>query len=274
MNEAQTTAMGSNWAETKGEAVSNRVTYMKVNKGRNQVRVVGNILRRYVYWVTNVDGSKLTFENLDFNRESEAFENTNMNPVKELKLQATTFTGELEFDKEGNPKPLGSKKAYMVPVINRSTNAVEYMELKKGVFDGINEVMAKLHDPKITRRYADKEYSVPNPSFIDIVFAKNGAGLNTEYKVDIMETMDFVTDPEMFESLSEQHKQDASLIENLKPIEEVFPRKTYTELKEDLTKFMLGKAGNKDKEEGAAGNAPTPSEFKNYDKEAMSELDD
>lgn len=276
MNEQQSAGMASNWGSTKGEAQSNRVTYMKVNKGRNQIRVLGSILRRYIYWVTNPQGKKLPFENLDFNRETEQFENHGLNPVKEQNFQSTKFTGELEFDDKGNPKPLGSKKAYMIAVINRATNAVEYMELKKGVFDGINEVMNKLNtDAKIMKRFVDPAYRVPNPGYIDFVFHKTGAGLSTEYKVDLLETMDYVTDDEMFEAMVAQHKQDLTLLEDLKPIDEVFPRKTYDEQKTDLLKFLKG-----DEEKAAGGKgsgAPepdAPKDFANFSQEAVDELDD
>lgn len=274
MNEAQQNAMASNWGETKGEAQSNRVNYMKVNKGRNQIRIVGNILRRYIYWVTNKEAKKQPFENLDFKRETESFESTGLNPVKELNMQSRTFHGELEFDKDGKPKPLGSKKAYMVPVINRATNQVEYMELKKGVFDGVTEVMAKLNDPRFLKRFVDPEYRVRNPSFIDIVFTKTGTGLNTEYKVDIMETMDFVTDEDMFEVLKGRHEQDASLLEDLKDIEEVFPRETYSEQKERLAKFLKGSSeGGKGTKDAPKAQEPSKTEFANYDSEALDDLE-
>lgn len=278
MNEQQSAGMASNWDTTKGEAQSNRVTYMKVNKGRNQIRVLGSILRRYIYWVTNPQGKKLPFENLDFNRETEQFENHGLNPVKEQNFQSTKFTGELEFDDKGNPKPLGSKKAYMVAVINRATNAVEYMELKKGVFDGINEVMGKLNtDPKIMKRFVDKSYRVPNPGYIDFIFHKTGTGLNTEYKVDLLETMDFVTDEDAFEAMQAQHKEDIKLLEDLKPIDEVFPRKTYDEQKTDLLKFLAGTDESESAGEpnaGAAKEPQKPKDFSTYSQEAVDELED
>lgn len=264
-----TTAL--NWGETKGEAKSNNVDYMKSNAGENRIRVVGNILRRYVYWVPGAKGNSAPFENLEFNRDTEKFENTGLNPVKELGLFARNFkSGEIEMQKnkrtgEDEPKPLGSKKAYLVPVINRATNSLEYMELKKGIFDGINEVMGKLNDPKQIKRFANPEYRVPNPMFVDIIFTKTGKGLDTEYKVDIIETLDLVQDEDAFGAMLDLHEADESVIADLDPIEETFPRKTYAEQKADLQKWING-TDEKENEEGK--QEPNGSEA-----EAMNELD-
>lgn len=265
-----TTNTAMNWGTTNGEAVANDVTYMKLAKGRNQVRVVGNILRRYVYWLENEKGNKAPFENLDFNRETEKFENTGLNPVKELGLQARDFQGNLLFNTDGQPKPMGSKKAYMCQVINRATNQVEYMELKKGVFDGIKEVMVKLNDPKQIRRFADESYRVPNPMFIDIIFNRTGEKLNTEYKVDILEVMDMVQDEETFQNMLTDHENDKALLNELKPIEEVFPRSTYSDQKTTIDKFL---SGSNDKAKGGEDANADSSKPSDSEQEAMNELD-
>lgn len=274
-----TNSAAMNWGTTNGEAVTNDVTYMKLAKGTNQIRVVSNILRRYVYWLENAKGKKAPFENLDFNRDTEKFENTGLNPVKELGLQARDWNGNLEFDKNGQPKPLGSKKAYMCQVVNRATNQIEYMELKTGVFNGIKEVMAKLNDPKQIRRFADPEYRVPNPMFIDVIFNRTGEKLSTEYKVDILETMDMVQDEDTFKAMIARHKEDEALLANLKPIEEVFPRQTYSEQKEAINKFLAaeddkpaqGGDDNGDGADNSNGGWGTPNANA---EEAMNELDD
>ena len=268
----QTTAMQSNWGQTNGESRSNKVNYTKFNAGRNHIRIVGDILRRYVYWLENPQGKRLSFENLDFNRDTESFENNGLNPVKELGLQSRDFNGKLEFDKDGKPKPIGSKKSYLVPIINRATNQLEYMELKKGIFDGINEIMAKVNDPRTMRKFVDADYRVPNPTYIDVIFHKTGKGLDTEYKVDIIDTLDMVQDSEMFEVMQGAHQQDVALLRDAKPVNEVFPRQTYAEQKAALAKFM---AGDSDKgTDGQEPDAPASTDFKNYDNEAMNELDD
>lgn len=259
-----------NWGDTKGEADSGKVNYMTFNDGTNRIRIVGDILRRYVYWVKGAQGKSAPFENTDFNRDTERFESGGPNAVKELGLFETNFkTGAVVMvkkDGEEVPKPLGSKKSYLVPVINRATNQIEYMELKKGIFDGINEVMGKLNDPKQIRRFADPEYRVPNPMYIDVVFTKSGKGLDTEYKVDIIDTLDMVQDDDCFTEMKELHEKDAALLKDLKPTEEVFPRTTYAEQKENLAKWING-TDEKKNEEGKA--EPNKSE-----EEAMNELDD
>lgn len=259
------TEQALNWGETNGEAISNKVTYMKFNEGTNTIRIVGNILRRYIYWLENVKGAKLPFENLDFSRETEKFMNTGLNPVKELGLQSRDYYGNLEFNKDGSPKPLGSKKAYLVPVINRASNAVEYMELKKGIFDGINEVMAKLNDPKQIKKFVDTDYRVKNPMFVDIIFTKSGKGKDTEYKVDLLDVMELVQDDDEFEAMMKQHQADEALLKDLRPIDEVFPRQSYSEQKEALEAFMNPSTDDADEEQDPKANEAA--------NEAMNELD-
>ena len=269
MNQDTKANVQSNWGQTKGEAQSNKITYTKFNNGRNHIRIVGDILRRYCYWLENKDGQRGSFENLDFCRDTESFQNNGLNPIKELGLQSTDFLGKPEFNKDGSPKPLGSKKSYLVPIINRSTNQLEYMELKKGIFDGVNEVMQKVNDPRNQRKFVDGDYRVPNPSFIDVVFAKTGEGINTEYKVDIMDTMDFVMDPDMYDTMKGAHQADALILKDVKPITEVFPRQTYDEQKAAVAKFLAGKSKE------ATPQAPAAkTDFAQYDNEAMNELDD
>lgn len=258
-----------NWGTTKGEAQTNNVTYMKFNAGENRIRVIGDILRRYVYWVPNHDGSKSApFENLEFNRDTERFENTGLNPVKELGLYELNFkTGQVVYQKDRNtgeevPKPLGSKKAYLTPVVNRATGEVEYMELKKGIFDGINEVMGKVNDKKVRRFFVDQDYQVNTPMDIDIIFTKTGKGLDTEYKVDLMATLGLLQDEDEFENLKELHDSDEKLIEDTDPIEETFKRQTYDEQKQGLAKWRT--APDEKPEEKPSESA----------EEAMNELDD
>jgi hypothetical protein len=254
-----------NWGDTNGEAVSNKIAYMKFNKGVNKIRIVGNIVRRYIYWLENSAGAKFPFENLDFNRETERFENHGKNPVKELKLQSHDFYGKPEFDKNGEPKPLGSKKAYVVPVINRATGKIEYMELKKGIFDGVNEVMKKINEQRTKNRYVDPDYQVRSPSAIDVTFNVTGEKIDTEYKVDLIETMDNVTDPDMFAEMVKQHEADKELLKDLQPVEKTFPRATYDEQKAAIHKFL-----NPEPADAAPSAATDPS----LDGEAMSDLED
>ena len=259
-----------NWGDTKGEAQSNKVTFMKQEDGTNHIRIVGGIVRKYDYWVTktNEDGSQLSvpFENLRFNRDTESFVQGAEDPISELGLQNYTGFGNSrkpEFDKEGEPVPLKSKKAYVCPVINRKTNQIEYMELKKGIFDGVKDVMAQVNSPKIQRRMCDPEYSVPNPMFIDIIYTKSGKGLDTTYKVELMDVVEQLQDEDEFAAMMKRHKEDEALIADMKPNDEVLPRKTPAEQREAVNKFLYGDDEDKPAEEQS-----------DAEQEAMNELDD
>lgn len=265
-----------NWGDTKGEAQSNKVTFMKMAAGENKIRIVGNIVRKYDYWVKNSEGNSLPFENLAFNRETESFVQGAADPVRELGLQHTDWKGKPVFDDNGEPVPMKCKKAYVCPVINRATNQIEYMELKKGVFDGINEVMQKVNDPKFIKRFADDEYRVPNPMFIDVTFTKSGQGLDTEYKVDVMEVMDQLMDDDSFNAMLARHKADDALIKDMKSPEEVFPVKTAQEQRDALARHLNPES--KDEKSKSAGEGEQ-SQSGSWDvnpqaQEAMNELDD
>ncbi len=267
-----------NWGETKGEAQSNKVTFMKMAAGTNRIRVVGNIVRKYDYWIKNSKGNSLPFENLDFDRDAEAFVQGNRNPVKELGLQNMDWKGNPEFDKEGNPVPLKSKKAYVCPVINRATGKLEYMELKKGVFDGINMLMAKLNDPKIRKRFADPEYATPNPMAIDVIFTKSGEGLSTKYEVDLIGCLDLVQDEDEYADLMTKFKGDAEILKDMKSPEEVFPRRTYDEQKALLIKHLNPEddapQGGQDSGEQKSGGDGNWGIDNQAGREALNELED
>lgn len=254
-----------NWGNTKGEAQSNKVTYMKM-EAQNRIRVVGDIVRKYEYWIRNDKGNSLPFENLDFDRDLEQFVQGNRNPVKELGLPNYLYKGGVETDNEGNVVPAKSKKAYVCPVINRATNQVEYMPLKQGVFDGIKEVMTKLNDPKQMKKFADADYRVKNPMYVDIIFTKSGKGLDTTYKVDILDVMDLVFDEDEYKAMLAQHELDKAMIEDMKSPHEVFARKTPDELMDALQKHLA--AGQEEDEEQQASSQPNSAE-----QEAMNELD-
>lgn len=262
----------SNWGTTKAGNDENQAkAYYKYAAGANKFRIVGNIIRQYVYWVENADGNKAPFQNLSFDPDTEQFMSGAPDPVAELGLQNKNFRGQLEFDKDtGKPVPLKSQRQYLFPVINRDNNEYEYATLKGDTLSGINELMQKCNDPKQKRRFADPDYQINSPMDIDIVLVKSGTGLSTKYTVDIMETMDCLYDEAEFENLKKRLKADEKILEEHKDIEEVFPRATYDDLKKNLERFMEGK--KKNNEGGDDGQAADPTSASAS--EAMDELDD
>ena len=121
----------SNFAQTQGSANSTKVTYAKLTSGVPfQCRVVGNVLRRYQYWLKNAAGKSMPFENLGFNRDTEKFDSGEGDPIREAGItELSSYTKKVE--------PIKSKRAYAIMVINRATNQYECLDLKKDIFDGM-----------------------------------------------------------------------------------------------------------------------------------------
>lgn len=268
------TATASNWGTVTAGDNGGEKKYTKYKAGANKFRIVGDILPRFVYWLSTVktddEGKprKLSapFDCLSFDATPgvEKFIPGAPDPIKELGLQNVNWQGEPEFDKKGNPVPLKSQRQYLFPIMNRDTGEYEYATLKGDTLAGIGELMAKLSDPKQRRRFADPDYVVNSPMDIDVVLVKSGSGLATKYKIDIVETMENVLDEEAFNAMKANFEADAEILKDKKSIQEVFPRPTYKEQKEEVDKFLNGD------EEAEADGESTPNAAA---AEAMDELD-
>jgi len=72
------------WTETKGKQSTTRREVERVVFGtENKLRLVGDVLPRYVYWVTTNEGKKMPVECLSFDRTKEEM-TTEPDPMKEL----------------------------------------------------------------------------------------------------------------------------------------------------------------------------------------------
>jgi len=209
-------------------------SYMKLEEGENSFRRVGNILPRYLYWVTNAENKQLPFECLGFDRQKEKFTN-----IEKDWVQAT-----VKDPKTGEPVKCGW--AYVVQVINRKTGKLEILNLKKKMFESLISYCQEIEsDP------TDQETG------FDIILERKKTGAfayNVEYILKIP-TM-------MKHGSSALSPEDLELIKDMKPIEEVVPRPTPEEQKAALDAFLSGKKESDD------NGAETDSQ-----NEAVNELD-
>ncbi|MFP9170420.1 hypothetical protein ACLI2G_16765, partial [Enterococcus faecalis] len=72
--------MAKSWGETTGGS-NDKIEFLKFNNGITRVRIVSGVLPRYVYWLTNKEGSVAPFECLRFNRDKESFVRGKADPV-------------------------------------------------------------------------------------------------------------------------------------------------------------------------------------------------
>lgn len=219
-------ALGFN--EANGSAVKSSVSYMKLVEGDNTFRILPNsLLPSYTYWVKGANGKEFPFECLQFNRNTEKFDNSISDPIKVLDLKDPT-----NKDKNtGAPLPLRCSWSYKCLVLNKATGKVEVLQLKKGILEEIKSVSKQLEiDPT----------SYETGTWFTVTRKKTGPmAFNVEYSVQQLKCKSTaVTD------------EEKSLMEESKSIDEMFELESYEDQMARLRKHLEGSRG----EAEASGN--------------------
>lgn len=76
--------MALSFGETKGKAGRDKLDNYKMVEGINNVRLVGDIVARYVYWIKGKNDKSIPFECLAFDRKQETFNNLEKDWVPEF----------------------------------------------------------------------------------------------------------------------------------------------------------------------------------------------
>lgn len=126
-----TTSWGNAKAPASNNANIERLDFKSINEA--QVRLVGDVVPRYVYWVTTREGKKRSIECLGFNRETQAFDPALQDPMKEVPV-------ELYGSKPDEKAQFG----YVTHVIDRKDKKLKLFDpIKKTVFDKIVALASK-----------------------------------------------------------------------------------------------------------------------------------
>lgn len=194
---------GLSFGSVKGSAAKAKVDSYKIVDGDNSVRLFGNILPRYVYWIKGTNGRNLPFECLEFNRSTETFDGSEKDWVKEYfpDLKCGWSYSMMCLDKDNKPM-----------VFN----------FKKKLFDAIMANIDDLGDP-----------TDPETGWV-LKFQKKKTGplpINVEYTLQVMKCANSKG------PLSEAEKE---AIAKSKPIEELLARPTPEQQKELLEKIVNG----------------------------------
>lgn len=203
--------MGIKFNELTGSAVKNNVKYMKLADGMNTFRILpDSVLPGYTYWVKGANNKDLPFDALQFDRETEKFNNTLGCPVRDKGIK----------DKKGE-EDLRCQWSYKCQVINKATGEVEVLQLKKGMLAEIISVAQQLGmDPT----------DLDTGTWLTVERKKTGPMVfNVEYKLQQL----------MCKASSLEDEFRAKLVD-LKKITEIFPRETYTEQATRLDKHLSG----------------------------------
>lgn len=190
------------FANTKGSAIKGAESY-KYKDGENTVRIVGDILARYVYWLKGTNNKDIPAECLAFNREKEKFDNKEVDHV---------------------PSYFPDKKcqwSYAVNCIDPADGKVKVLNLKKKLFQQIVDAAGDgLGDP-----------TDPDTGW-DLVFKKVKTGslaFNVEYTLSVLKLKKRALTPEEREAVA-----------NAESIDLKIPRPTPDEVKALLEKIKNG----------------------------------
>ena len=117
-----TTNVGRDWSELKKPAstggTKREIVRVKLDAPSTKIRLVGNVLPRWIRWVTTKEGKKYPLEVVSFDRDTEEFTNAK-DPFTELSEEVY------------NEKP---QFAYVVNCFDRSDNRLKLLDLKLTVF--------------------------------------------------------------------------------------------------------------------------------------------
>lgn len=189
--------MALSFNQSKGGAKKSDLNTYKYVDGDNNIRLVGDILARYVYWVTGENDKNLPLECLSFDRNEERFNNKEKDWVRE-------FYPDLKCG-----------WSYAMQCIHNGE--VKVVNLKKKLFEQIMTAAEDLGDP-----------TDPVTGW-DVKFKRVKTGplpYNVEYQLQVLKCKP--------RELTEEEKE---LVENLKSMDDVMPRPTPDAQKELLDRI-------------------------------------
>jgi len=123
------------WQDAKGAEASGprkQIERLTISEKGTKIRLVGNVLPRYVYWVTTKEGKKIPVECLRFNRETESFNDSIPDPLKEVPEEIFSETPQFGY------------VCNVLEMIN-DKSAVRIFDLKKTIY---NQIVSLAKDPE------------------------------------------------------------------------------------------------------------------------------
>lgn len=179
--------------------------------GDTKIRLIGEVLPRYVYWVVTSEGKKMPVECLQFDRQTEGFNNNAKDPVKEI--DEDVYSDKPQF-------------AYVCNVIDRSDNKIKIFDLRSTIYKQIVDYAT------------NPDYGNPadDDAGYDITIKKEKTGplpQNVKYSVIPARSNSALSDAE----------KSADLFE----LDKIYKRQSYEEQKEWLlqnTAYFAGEASD------------------------------
>ena len=200
--------MALSFNKAAGGAKKSSITSYQYRDGDNEVRLVGDVLARYVYWLEGKNGKQIPFECLSFDRNEERFNNL-----------------EKDWIREYYPD-LKCGWSYAMQCLDGGE--VKIINLKKKLFEAILTAAEDLGDP------TDPENGW------DVKFKRVKTGplpYNVEYQLQVLKCK--------HRELDETEKE---LISELKSMDDVMTRPTPDAQKELLDRIRGSQNANVDEE--------------------------
>ncbi len=210
------------WEKAKGKQTTGNQNKRDIERvtlglGDTKLRLVGDVMPRYCYWVVTKDGKKMPVECLQFDRDTESINASIKDPFKEI--DADVYAEKPQF-------------AYVCNVIDRKDNKVKLLDLRSTIY------------AQIVDYATNPEYGSPadSESGYDLTLKKEKTGplpQNVKYTVIPARSSKALTEEERALELYDLSK--------------IFKRQTYDEQKQWLlenTTLFAGDASNEFKPEG------------------------
>jgi len=194
--------MALSFNKSKGGAQKSSINTFQYVDGDNSIRLVGDILARYVYWIEGENGKNIPFECLSFDRNEERFNNKEKDWVRE-------FYPDLKCG-----------WSYAMQCIHNGE--LKVINLKKKLFEQILTAAEDLGDP-----------TDPETGW-DVKFKRVKTGpqvYNVEYQLQVLKCKP--------RPLDDSEKE---LLDSLKSMDDVMPRPTPDAQKELLDRLRDGAA--------------------------------
>ena len=194
--------MALKFAELEGKAKKSSINQFQYVDGDNVVRMIGDVLPRYVYWIKGENAKNIPMECLSFNRLTETFDNKEKDWVK-------AYHPEMKCG-----------WSYAIQCIDPKDGQVKVLNLKKKLLEQVMLAAEDLGDP-----------TDPETGW-DLHFNRKKTGpmaFNVEYQLQVLRCK--------VRELSDDEKK---AVEELKSMDEVLPRPSPEAQKELLDRVRAG----------------------------------
>lgn len=119
------------WDDAKtpsGGGQRREIERLKFPEGPTRVRLLGDVTPRYVYWVTTKEGKKNPVECLSYDRETQSFNDSKDDPIKEISEEAL------------GGQELKPQFAFVCNAIDRGDGKIKIFDLKSTIFRQIVDI--------------------------------------------------------------------------------------------------------------------------------------